>query len=75
MTWNKALNTTALTNGAVFTMPAGVAQPNTSLIYTMVTLFLHAARRAKHLWDHSDYQQLLHAAALIGGRDLYRVLN
>ncbi|MCW2273108.1 pilus assembly protein [Rhodoblastus acidophilus] len=36
VTWNKALNTTALTNGAVFTTPAGVAQPNTSLIYTMV---------------------------------------
>lgn len=37
VTWNKALNTTGLTKGAVFTPPAGVAQPNTSLIYTTVT--------------------------------------
>jgi Flp pilus assembly protein TadG len=37
VTWNKALNKTALTNGAAFTPPAGVAQPNTSLIYTTVT--------------------------------------
>lgn len=35
--WNKALNTTGLTNGTVVTMPAGLAQPNTSLIYTLVS--------------------------------------
>ncbi|MCW2282343.1 Flp pilus assembly protein TadG [Rhodoblastus acidophilus] len=37
VTWNKALNATGLTNGAAFTPPTGVAQPNTSLIYTTVT--------------------------------------
>lgn len=37
VTWNKALNTTALVNGGVFTLPSGVGQPSTSLIYAKVT--------------------------------------
>ncbi|MBB4197431.1 hypothetical protein CCR94_12530 [Rhodoblastus sphagnicola] len=36
VTWNQALNTTGLTNGAVVALPAGMAQANTSLIYARV---------------------------------------
>jgi len=37
VTWNKAVNAAGFANGAVVTLPTGVAQANTSLIYTKVT--------------------------------------
>jgi len=37
VTWNKALNTAALVNGSAFTLPPGMAQASTSLIYARVT--------------------------------------
>lgn len=37
VTWSSALNGTPLTQGAAFVPPAGLAQANTSLIYSNVT--------------------------------------
>lgn len=37
VTWSKTLNGTALTAGASFTMPSGMAQPNSSMIYASAT--------------------------------------
>jgi Flp pilus assembly protein TadG len=34
--WNRTLNATGLTNGATFTLPAGLGQANTYLIYAYV---------------------------------------
>jgi len=37
VSWSSALNTTSLTTGVQFTLPAGLAQNNTSLIYSSST--------------------------------------